>query len=354
MKNKEYYNRKTWARLKLTLSMSALVFSLICVSFSSVFCVYHIVCAVPFLDVEMLPRHSQLYLFAFISLILGIVLAVVFRHIIIIPLHNSYMALGRISDGDFDVRVDVKGIKAVKNVARSINKMSKELDGIETMRNDFINNFSHEFKTPIVSIKGFAKMLKDENLTEEEKKEYLDIIISESERLSQLATNVLNLSRLDNQAILPHVAQFNVTEQIRLVVVLLEQKWAKKNITVNLEGDDYIISASEETLQQLWINLLDNAVKYSPENSEITIRIKKKGKNIVFTFTDSGRGMTEDEVQHAFDRFYQGDMEHKSSGNGIGLSVAKKVCELHGGSITIKSTDENGTTFEVILPEEQE
>ncbi len=353
MKKYKHRNRRIWNRFKLVLSMSAIVFSLICLSFAGMFSTYHLIFLIPFIDAERLPRHSEIYIFAMISLIIGVVIAIIFRHIILTPLHNSYSALGKISDGDYDVHVDIKGIRAVRNVARSINKTSEELASIEKMRNEFVDNFSHEFKTPIVSVSGFAKMLRDEKLSSEERREYLDIIISESERLSQLSANVLNLTRLNNQVILKDVTDFNVTEQIRLSVVLLEQKWAEKNITISLNSDEHIISGNEETLRQLWINIIDNAIKYSPENSEISIDIEKNKGKLVFTFTDHGCGMNEETVKHAFERFYQGDMAHKATGNGIGLPVAKRICELHGGSIRIKSTSEAGTVFEVILPIKQ-
>lgn len=245
-----------------------------------------------------------------------------------------------------------KGIRAVKKIVRSINITAEELNNTRTMRNDFINNFSHEFKTPIISISGFAKMLKDENLSDEEKEEYLNIIISESERLSQLSTNVLNLTRLNNQAIVTNKTNFNVSEQIRNVIILLEHKWSEKNIEVNFECDEYTLNASEELLQQLWINLIDNAIKYSPEDSKITIDIIRNDSTLVFTVEDTGKGMDENTAKHAFDSFFQGDLSHKTSGNGIGLAIAKRVCELHEGDIKIKRTDESGTVFEIIFPTE--
>lgn len=353
MKKHKHGKRKILNRFKLVLYMSTIVFLLICFSFAGLFSTYQLIFLIPFLDAERLPRHSEIYIFALISLVIGVVLAIIFRRIILVPLHNSYTALGKVADGDYNIYVENKGIRAVRRVAKSINKTAEELDSIEKMRNEFVDNFSHEFKTPIVSISGFAKMLRDENLTSEERKEYLDIIISESERLSQLSANVLNLTRLNNQVILKDVTEFNVTEQIRLSVVLLEQKWSQKNISISLNGKDYNISGNEETLRQLWINIIDNAIKYSPNNTEITIDIRKEKSNLIFTFTDQGYGMNEDTVRHAFERFYQGDMAHKATGNGIGLPVAKRICELHSGSIKIKSTSEKGTVFEVILPIEQ-
>ena len=350
MKKLKHYNEKAWGKAKLVLSMWTIVFSLIYVSVSGLFIVYAIINKAPFLDIEKLPRHSSTYIFGVISLIIGILLSMIFRKHVLIPLQNSYIALGQVADGKFDVKINEKGIGPVRRVAKSINITAEELKNVESMRDDFINNFSHEFKTPIVSISGFAKILKHSELTEEEKNEYLDIIISESERLAQLSSNVLNLTRLDNQNIITGLTEFNVAEQIRRTIILLEHKWSDKNISIDFDSAEYNICANEELLNQLWINILDNAIKFSPEDSEIIVGVIKKDDSLIFTFADSGKGMDATTARHAFDRFYQGDVSHKSGGHGIGLAISKRICELHSGSIKIKSTDENGTVFEVILP----
>ena len=316
------------------------------------FIVYHILNAIPTIDVENLPNHSNDLILAVFSLIIGVIASLLFKRKIIEPLYEIYEVIDAVSAGDFSLNITPKGIKTIKTVGKKINTMANELASMETMRNDFINNFSHEFKTPIISISGFAKILKNQELSQEEKQEYLDIIIRESSRLAELSTNILNLTRLENQTILPGKNTYNVSEQIRLVIVLLEDKWSQKNIEIDFDCDEFYIHANEETLQQLWINLLDNSIKYSPERSKISIDIKKDGEHLFFTFADSGKGMSKEEVKYAFDRFYQGDVSHKTGGNGIGLPMAKKICELHGGEVYIKKTNERGTTFEVVLPTE--
>lgn len=337
-------------RTKLILAMSAIVFTIFCVSFLILWGAYVFFYEVPFIDIEKLPKNTNIYIYLAISLFIGIILSMIFRKYVLIPLRESYLALGKVADGKFDITVTEKGIRTVRKVTKSINITARELNNLESMRNDFINNFSHEFKTPIVSISGFAKLLKNPEISQLEKEEYLDIIISECERLSQLSTNVLNLTKLDNQSILTGISNFNVSEQIRHTVILLEHKWSAKAITMTFDSDDYSISANPELLSQLWINLLDNAIKFSPENSEIKIAILKDGSNLIFTFSDQGSGMDENTAKYAFDRFFQGDVSHKSKGAGIGLAISKRICELHGGEIKIKSTNKNGTVFEVILP----
>lgn len=337
-------------KIKLILSFSVISFIIATTSMSAVFMFFRIVQQVDFLDVNMLPSHIEQAVLAVISLITGIILALLFRKFILKPLYSAYYALNCIAEGNYDVEIKPQGIRAIAKVAREINSTAKELRSIEIMRNDFINNFSHEFRTPIVSIEGFAKMLKDESLTPAEKEEYLNIIISEAHRLSELSSNILTLNRLDNQTVLSDKKTFNVSEQIRLCVVLLESKWGKKDINFDFTDDDYDINANEHLLQQLWLNIIDNAVKYSAQGGDISIRVFRKKDHLIFTFTDKGKGMTENELRHAFDRFYQGDLNHKKSGNGIGLPVAKKICELHGGEIKITSESGKGTTVEITLP----
>ena len=347
---KQFYNKKRFNKTKLILSMSAIVFALVLVSFMGFWLIYIILNKIPFIDIEKLPQYTDIYIFLVLSLVIGIILSMIFRKYILLPLHGAYIALGKVADGKFDVNISERGIRPVRRITKSVNITARELGNVESMRNDFINNFSHEFKTPIVSISGFAKLLKDTSVSQQVKDEYLDIIISESERLSQLASNVLNLTKLNNQSIITNISDFNVTEQIRRVIILLEHKWSEKSIDMVFDSEEFNISANEELLQQLWINLLDNAIKFSPVGSEIKTAVTKNGNSLSFTFADNGKGMDEETAKHAFDRFFQGDISHKSSGSGIGLAIAKRVCELHGGEIKIKSTGEKGTVFEVVLP----
>lgn len=346
------HNKNRLNKLKNIFYFSLSIFAIISVSFVCVLIFYGIVHRVPFLDVEKLPPHVEQYILGFVSLVIGAILSIVFRKVVTTPLSDIFYALNELSDGNYDINIKPMGIKSVRRLAKRINNTARELESVETMRNDFVNNFSHEFKTPIISISGFAKMLKSDNLTQEERNEYLNIIISESDRLAELSTNILNLSRLENQTILSNLSTFNVSEQIRLVIVLLEQKWMEKQLEIVFDNDEYMITGNEETLQQLWINLFDNAIKYAPVGSAITINAKKEQNNLIFDFTDCGDGMNDEAVKHAFEKFYQSDIAHKSTGNGIGLPMAKRICELHGGSISIKSTGKNGTTFEVVLPAE--
>ncbi len=309
--------------------------------------------AFPEIDINQLPKHFDVFLFAIISVIFGHFMYFFTKKMIIEPIRDIYHAIDKIASDDYSVKLTPKGIPPIKKVAAKINIMVRELESVETMRNDLINNISHEFKTPLNSIAGFAKLIKHEKSSTECRNEYADIIIKESERMTNLSNNVLHLTRLDNMTILPQVKRFNVSEQIRLVIVLLKDKWENKNITINFDCDEYYLEGNEPLVQQIWINLLDNAIKFSGDKSEINIEIKEVVNHLVFTISDEGCGMNEEAAKHAFERFYQADIDHTSTGNGIGLAITKRICNLHSGDIRIKSTCAKGTSFEVALPVKQ-
>jgi signal transduction histidine kinase len=260
--------------------------------------------------------------------------------------------MNALASGDFKTRLSygepISNYPTVKEVTDSFNQMAQELEHTEMLRGDFVNNFSHEFKTPIVSIAGFAKLLKKGNLTEEQKREYLDIIEEESLRLSEMATNVLNMTKIENQTILTDISTFNLSEQIRSCVLLLEKRWESKKLELSLEFDEYDINACEELLKQVWINLLDNAIKYSPEYGMIVVKIKEDGDFYLVSVANSGEEIPIEKREKIFEKFYQADESHSSPGNGVGLSIVKSVIDLHGGQVSVDC--KNGiTTFGVRL-----
>ncbi len=287
---------------------------------------------------------------AFISLIIGTIISLMINKKPLSPIHTVVEATNKIAKGDYSTRLDLKWPDEFAQLSDSFNYMAQELGSVEMLRNDFVNNFSHEFKTPIVSIRGFAKMLKREDLSPEEKHEYLDIIISETERLTELSTNILNLSKLEKQSILTDKSQFNLSEQIRLTLAMLESKWQSKKIDFDFECGEIQVVGNEDLLQQIWLNLIDNAIKFSPENEKVKIRISEKKDCKIITVSDYGEGMSEETASHIFDKFYQGDTSHAEKGNGLGLTIAKRIATLHGGNITVYSKIGEGTTFEVTLP----
>ena len=300
-----------------------------------------------------LSTGSLLLMLVLWSLVIGAVLTFLTLRFPLKPINKILNAMNRLAAGDYSVRLGFKGAFAkhptVVELTNSFNQMASELEQTELLRSDFINNFSHEFKTPIVSITGFAKLLKRGNLTEERKTECLNIIEEESLRLSQMATNVLNLTKVENQTILTDVNEYNLSEQIRTCVLMLEGKWSKKHIELSLPEKEYFVAANEELMKQVWINLIDNAIKFSPDFETVEIDISKKSGSLSVAVSNVGEEIPEDKREKIFNKFYQADESHATEGNGVGLAVVKRIADLHGGSVGV-SCAEGKTTFTVVLP----
>ena len=289
-------------------------------------------------------------LLAVLSAVVGAGLTLLLSRIPLKPIRDLIEAINQLADGNFKVRIHLDLNREFERLSESFNRMAQELENTELLRSDFINNFSHEFKTPIVSLRGFAKILKNDSLTKEERDEYLDIIISESNRLSQLSTNVLNLSKIEKMSILSDMESFDLSEEVRQSVLLLESKWQKKNLELFIDMDELEYHGNKALLNQVWINLIDNAIKFSPQNGKIKLKLHRKKDQVVFQILDNGCGMDEETKNHIFDRFYQGDSSHTAEGNGIGLTVVEKIVHLHKGQISVVSEAGIGTTFTVNLP----
>lgn len=278
------------------------------------------------------------------------------------PVNKLISSMRRLASGHFDERVDLGGTTLGRELTDSFNTLASELEHTELLRMDFINSFSHEFKTPIVSIRGFARILqRDEaspTLTPEQRRAYLEIIADESDRLANMATNVLHLSKVENQQILTDVAEFNLSEQLRRCILLLEKDWTRKSLDISADFGEFGIHANEELLKQVWLNLLDNAIKFSPEGGLITVRVFARAELLrarsvlQVDVVNTGRPIPEEDLPRVFDKFWQGDTSHAAAGAGVGLSIVRKIVELHGGSISAAST-EDATTFSVRLPVEK-
>lgn len=291
----------------------------------------------------------------FVSSVIGTSISLVASEKVLKPLNKLIKATKSVSKGDFSVRVEeINNHYELAELIRNFNSMTKELGSIEMFRNDFINNFSHEFKTPIVSIRGFAKQLQNDHLSAEKRREYADIIVSESERLATMSANVLLLSKFENQQLVTDQTEYELDEQIRNCIILLEKNWNQKDIEIQLELEPVKVFGNAEMLSHLWINLIENAVKYSNNNSRITIRCHETMDDVQFEISDQGPGMDDDTLKHIFNKFYQGDQSHVTGGNGLGLSIVKRIVELCQGEIAVGSKIGQGTTFTVKLPKGQE
>ena len=284
--------------------------------------------------------------------IIGTGAAAILTKWLLIPLKEMIDATERIAKGDFKVHIHESFDKDSDFgiLQRSFNHMAGELDGIEMFRNDFINNFSHEFKTPIVSIQGFAHQLRAGGLTPEEEREYIRIIAEESDRLAKMATDILLLSKLENQAIVTEKTEFYLDEQIRTCILLLEKEWSAKDVELNIDLDEVRYHFNETMLSHVWVNLLSNAIKFTPPRGTVTCTLRVSDTDVVFTLSDTGCGMDEITQKHIFEKFYQGDTSHASDGNGIGLTVVGRILVLCDGSIRVESRLGLGSTFTVTLP----
>ncbi|MBR4034753.1 MAG: HAMP domain-containing histidine kinase [Clostridia bacterium] len=291
-----------------------------------------------------------------ISLIIGSMIALLLGKIPLNPINKLVNGMNSLAAGNFKTRIEYEGLierhPTFNEITKSFNTLAEELENTEVLRGDFINNFSHEFKTPIVSIAGFAKLLKKGNLSDEQRAEYLDAIEEESMRLSYMATNVLNMTKVENQTILSDVTRFNLSEQVRDVLLLLENAWTKKNIELQLDFDEYEIEANEELLKQVWINLIDNAVKFAPRCGTVAVDIKESEACVAVTVSNTGKEIDPEKLPKIFNKFYQADESHAGEGNGIGLAIVKRIVDLHGGIVTVISRNEM-TSFKVELPRRQ-
>ena len=265
------------------------------------------------------------------------------------PITQVIEATQRVAKGDFSVRLPENNDSEVDDLIRSFNAMTQDLAGIEIFRSDFINSFSHEFKTPIVSIRGFARQLQRDDLTDDQRREYAAIIESESQRLANLASSILQLSKLENQQIISEKADFRLDEQLRACVLLFEKQWSAKCLLLDIDLQSVTVHANADILSQAWVNLLSNAVKFTPEGGSIALRLVKEENKAVVTLRDTGIGMSPETMEHIFEKFYQGDPSHHRCGNGLGLPMVKRIIDLCGGSIQAESELGKGTAFTVKL-----
>lgn len=260
-------------------------------------------------------------------------------------------AIRRVAGGDFKSRIPTEKKTGITPIYEDFNLMCDELQSVQILRNDFINNYSHEFKTPIASIKGFAELLMEKELPAEDQQQYLKIIADESGRLSKLASNTTLLSKLSSQQIVSDVEEYDLGAQLRECSILLSGKWLEKDIS--FDGEDIPAMryrGNKAMMQHLWINLLDNSVKYTPERGEIRVSLAEEDGMAVVRISDTGEGISDEAKARLFIPYFQGDTSHSKEGLGLGLSIVLRIVELCKGSINVDSEMGKGSTFTVRLP----
>lgn len=283
-------------------------------------------------------------------LLVGIVLFAYVSTIIIKPIKRLSTAMKVVGQGEYNVQVEHAANDEIGLLTKNFNQMTKELNKIETMRQEFIASVSHEIQSPLTSIRGFSAALKDDIVSEDKKIQYLTIIEKESTRLSQLSSNLLKLASLDSEHQTLMLQQYRLDEQIRHVVMALEPQWIKKNIEIDLDLSNVQIEADKDLLEQVWLNLVTNAVKYTPENGFVKISIHQKNEEIYVKIKDNGIGIIEEDQKYIFESFYKVDKSRTLKGSGLGLAITKKIVRLHEGAIRVESKKEQGSIFTVTLP----
>jgi len=284
------------------------------------------------------------------AIVMGTALAAFSSRKAMRPIHRVIDAMRGVAHGDFTIRVNLKGMPELEDLSTSFNTMASELAATETLRRDFINDFSHEFRTPIQSLRGYAKLLQNPELADAERQEYLGVIIEEAEHLSSLSSNILQLSAYENTGIVTDKTTFRLDEQLRRTIVLLQPVWAAKDIEVVVDLQDTSFEGDEDLTEQIWRNLLDNACKYTQAGGVIYVRLVRDGGQIQVTVQDDGIGMDEDTLRHIFERFYQADRSRTQVGNGLGLAIVQRAVQLCDGRIEADSQPGRGSRFTVTLP----
>ena len=266
------------------------------------------------------------------------------------PIRKLNCAMEKIADGDFSVRLeDQSTSKELMEVYTGFNMMAHELGTMEMLQSDFVSNVSHEFKTPINAIEGYSMLLQGSENLSEEQNQYVEKILFNTQRLSSLVSSILLLSKLENQQIQTNQTTYRLDEQIRQSIVLKEPEWEKKEIEFDVDMDAIEYTGNEPMMRHVWDNLIGNAIKFDPQYGLIRIQLTEEEDAIRFSIEDSGPGLSEEALKHIYDKFYQGDSSHKEEGNGLGLSLVKRILSLENGTIQAENLSAGGCRFTVVL-----
>lgn len=304
-----------------------------------------------FSDVARRQVRTAVITVLLIVLIVGSFLILIASRYLVNPLKKLTLATERLARGNFNVHVSVKQKDELGQLARSFNHMASELKQLEQMRQDFVSNVSHEIQSPLTSIRGFSKALRGTEIEEEERGRYLEIIERESERLSRLSDNLLKLASLESEHHPFHPTTYDLDEQLRRIVVFYEPLWSDKQLDMDLSLPRVKISADADQLNQVWMNLIGNAVKFTPTNGHIYVKIVPQRDRVQVWIQDNGIGIPEEDQGRIFDRFYKVDQaRQRDSGSGLGLAIVRKIIDVHEGTIEVQSELGKGTLFSVTLP----
>ena len=339
---------------KLWLHFAGIVFATVAAVFMLITALWFVLDALGIIALDSRVRHVPLLVLLSGSLLIGSTIAIYVGKLIIRPIQNISNAFDALSRGNFDVRVPTdEKLDEIRELAERFNAMTYDLSHIETLRTDFVANVSHEFKTPTAAIEGYATLLQNHHLSAEKHDHYVEKILDNSRRLSNLTSSILMLSRLENQEMVLNNKEYRLDEQLRRAILALEGKWSAKNIEFDMDLPKQHYYGSEQLLEQVWVNILDNAIKHSPENDTIQVLMEPHEQDVCVTIIDHGAGITDEVKKHMFEKFYQGDSSRESEGNGLGLALVKRIIDLCKGSVRVESAPGNGAAFTVLLPQKE-
>jgi signal transduction histidine kinase len=265
------------------------------------------------------------------------------------PLDQMKNVARRVASGEFSERVSVKGKDEIAELSESFNNMIVALENLESMRRDFIGNVSHELRTPITTIKGFTEGILDGVIPEEKQGSYLAIVLDETRRMQKLVNDLLSLAKMQAGEVTLNMTDFDVNELIRRCVISLQQIFIEKNLEfqADFESERMFVNADSDAIQRVIINLLHNAVKFTPENGEIRVKTYTERDKVCISVEDSGKGIPKAELPYIFERFYKTDKSRSAdrSGVGLGLAIARNIIVAHNEIIKVESEEGHGSVF---------
>ncbi len=348
MREIEKFRKLSSQKVKLSLR-ARLILLIGAVVFSSILIAYGIIALLEWLlpVTTVVPQLIQL---SILSLAVTFIAARFLSRIFFDPIKVLNEGMKKVADGDFSIRLSTKSSALeIQEMFAGFNMMAKELGSTEILQSDFVSNVSHEFKTPINAIEGYTTLLQGAENIDEVEKSYVEKILFNTRRLSTLVSNILLLSKIENQSIQTRAEIYSLDEQIRESIVGLEAEWEAKNVYLDVELENVKYSGNEAMMRHVWNNLIGNAVKFSPYGGTVRICLRNNEKEIIFTVEDEGPGLSNEEKKHIFDKFYQADTSHKEEGNGLGLALVKRILTIEEGEIASENIKDGGCRFTVTL-----
>ena len=336
--------KKGWFNLnvRLTFAVGAVVIISLLISIGIIALIQSV-----FPKAAYIPMLFQLTV---ISFVVALIVAAFISKIFLSPIKQLREGMQKIADGDFGARLENRSSSLeIQELIAGFNMMAQELEATEILQTDFVSNVSHEIKTPITAIEGYATLLQGIEGLGEEGIVYTEKILFNTERLSTLVGNILLLSKIENQSIQTKQTRYLLDEQIRKSVLAFENLWEKKDIEFDIDLERTMLVGNEALLRHVWDNLISNALKFSPNGGLVKMRLYNKNGKTVFFIEDHGLGISEEEKKHIFDKFYQGDSSHKQNGNGLGLALVKRILKIAGGEVFAENIDSGGCRFTVVL-----